>query len=166
MVSSCSERGMGMTHRQVRTLVGRGLAAVAVALSFTAIAPAHASPVADDPGTAPARHSIERLAPLLAPRFVLHHEAPAADGHDRFTVAPLDGRIELAASTNGSLVSAFAWYLEHVAHGEIGRGPDHIPASAPPPRAASTHETPYTWRYINNFTVGGYTTPNWTWPQW
>ncbi len=153
-----------MAHRLRRAVPG--FVALAMTVSVGVATPAKAAPIRDDPGTGPARQSIERLAPHLADRFVLRHEQPAADGHDRFTVAPDRGHIELDASTNATLVSAFAWYLENVAHGQIARGPDHIPASAPLPQSASTHETPFTWRYINNFTVSGYTTPNWTWPEW
>lgn len=145
------------------------LATVVTALMMTGLlapsaAPAPPSSLRDDPGTRPARAAITRLAPGLADRFVLRHQASARV--DTFEVSTERGRIVLEGSDNVALVSAFSSYLEREAGGQVARGPDHIPDAAPPPEAPLQEASPYEHRYINNFTVGGYTTPNWDWERW
>jgi Alpha-N-acetylglucosaminidase (NAGLU) tim-barrel domain/Alpha-N-acetylglucosaminidase (NAGLU) C-terminal domain/Alpha-N-acetylglucosaminidase (NAGLU) N-terminal domain len=150
------------------TRQGRVVASVvAAAMSTGLVVPtstAAAAPLRDDPDTGAARAAITRLAPRLAHRFVL--ERSHGDGQDQFTISGRSGKIILEASSNVALVSAFSDYLERVAGGQVARGPDHIPAQAPSPAAPFTATSPYRYRYINNFTVGGYTSPNWTWQQW
>ena len=79
------------------------------------------------------------------------------DGRDQFTVSGQSGKIVLTGSSNVALVSAFSAYLERDADGQVARGPDHISAQAPTPATPITATSPYQYRYINNFTVNGYT---------
>jgi hypothetical protein len=157
-------RGHRRTLRSHATAGATVLAMVGSVLTAASAAQAAAPNPQDGPGTEPARQAIERLAPQLADRFVLHRKD--FGGSDGFTIGTDRGMVSLAGNTNASLISAFSRYLEDDANGQIARGPDHIPNSAPPPRQTSTVTSPYKYRYINNFTVAGYTSPNWDWTQW
>lgn len=150
--------------RLVRHLVACA-GAVTLAIGAAPASPALAAPLRDDPGTGAARAAITRLAPRLADRFVLRHE-DAGSSADAFTVSASGGRIVLSGSSDVALVSAFDSYLQTTAHGQIARGPDNIPRSAPLPATAVHESSPYTYRYIYNFTVGGYTSGYWNWPRW
>lgn len=150
----------------VVVLVG-GAGLLAPTATAAPLAPtATAASLRDDPGTAAARAALVRLAPHLQQRFVLHHSVAAGAAGGAFTISRERGHVALSGSSNVALVSAFSWYLENVAHGQIARGPDNIPTHAPLPQATIHKTSPFQYRYLNNFTVGGYTTPNWDWAQW
>ncbi|MEU2428338.1 alpha-N-acetylglucosaminidase C-terminal domain-containing protein [Streptomyces sp. NPDC007861] len=136
-----------------------------------------------DGRAAPARRSVARLAPSLADAVGLRLEEPrpqecGADGGEGFSIAPLDGRVDgrmdgrmdgrvlITRTTTVALVSGFHWYLRHVAGGHLSRTGDTVPAEAPRPDAVIVKSTPYTDRYIYNFTVNGHTSPYWTFAEW
>jgi hypothetical protein len=125
-------RGHRRTLRSHATAGATVLAMVGSVLTAASAAQAAAPNPQDGPGTEPARQAIERLAPQLADRFVLHRKD--FGGSDGFTIGTDRGMVSLAGNTNASLISAFSRYLEDDANGQIARGPDHIPNSAPPPR--------------------------------
>ena len=158
----------------IAALVGTGVAGPAASTEAAgsghaddgpaATAPSVEEHLSDDPGTEPARAALRRLAPGLADRVVLDLE-PSPEG-DSFGVRAEGDQVVLEGTDNGALVSAFSHYLEEYARGQIARGPDHIPSAAPLPHEATRRTSPYEYRYFNNFTVGGYTTPNWNWERW
>ncbi|MFI1963358.1 alpha-N-acetylglucosaminidase TIM-barrel domain-containing protein [Streptomyces pathocidini] len=119
----------------------------------------------DGPGTGPARGAVDRLAGRFAGAVALRL-AEAADGADTFTLSTERDRVLIAGSSQVALVSGFNWYLQHCAHGHVSRTGDHIPDQAPRPAAPTTRTSPYQDRYAYNFTVNGYTSPYWTWPEW
>src|SRR5450830_1287929 len=142
----------------VVVLVG-GAGLLAPTATAAPLAPtATAASLRDDPGTAAARAALVRLAPHLQQRFVLHHSVAAGAAGGAFTISRERGHVALSGSSNVALVSAFSWYLENVANGQIARGPDHIPTYAPLPQATIHKTSPFQYRYLNNFTVRGYTT--------
>ncbi|MFC5804130.1 alpha-N-acetylglucosaminidase [Streptomyces formicae] len=128
---------------------------------------------ADDRAAA-ARRAVARLAPSLADAVELRMEERGAGGGEGFSIAPhdgrgdgrADGRVRITGTTTVALVSGFHWYLRHVAGGHLSRTGDTVPAEAPLPDAAILKSTPYTDRYIYNFTVNGYTSPYWTFAEW
>lgn len=119
----------------------------------------------DGPGVEAARRVIDRLAAPLSYQVTLIVEQGETKP-EGFTVSAVEGRVQIAGTTTVALVSGFHWYLTHVAQGHLSRTGDVIPAEAPLPQEAVRRETPYTDRYIYNFTVNGYTTPYWTFAEW
>ncbi|MFI6896862.1 alpha-N-acetylglucosaminidase TIM-barrel domain-containing protein [Streptomyces sp. NPDC050256] len=119
----------------------------------------------DGPGTGAARHAIDRLAAPFSYGVTLTLSAHDPEG---FTIGTDENRaVRVTGSTTVALVSGFHWYLTHCAHGHLSRTGDVIPAGpARPPVEPVSRTTPYGDRYMYNFTVGGYTTPYWTFDAW
>ncbi|MGZ3518998.1 MAG: alpha-N-acetylglucosaminidase TIM-barrel domain-containing protein [Vulcanimicrobiaceae bacterium] len=139
---------------------------VLASISAGSLAPTAAPVIADGPGTQAARAALDRLAPQIADRFVLQRERADAHAVDSFTISARGDRVALAGSSPVAILSAFSWYLEHVAHGQISREGVNLPATPPLPTAPIHEESAYRYRYAYNFTVFGYTAPYWNWNQW
>ncbi|WP_171906722.1 alpha-N-acetylglucosaminidase TIM-barrel domain-containing protein [Jiangella alba] len=119
----------------------------------------------DGRGTEAARAALDRLAPRIAHRFVLELEPPTDEGGS-FTIEARNNRIVLAGSDNVAILSAFDYYLENIAHGQISRMGDNIPVRLPAPAEPIRKSTAYQIRDAYNFTVAGYTYPFWDWEEW
>ncbi len=151
------------------TTGARGLLAVILLASVLVAPPARAetargAAAAFDP--APAKDAIARLAPRYAGQIAVR--ALDGSGKERFEIAGRAGRIELAGTSPTAITAAFDHYLRYVAHGQVSWNGDqlNLGATLPAPTAPITRESPYTHRYMYNFTQFGYTSPYWDWPRW
>ncbi|MGZ6218352.1 MAG: alpha-N-acetylglucosaminidase N-terminal domain-containing protein, partial [Vulcanimicrobiaceae bacterium] len=119
---------------------------VLASISAGSLAPTAAPVIADGPGTQAARAALDRLAPQIADRFVLQRERADAHAVDSFTISARGDRVALAGSSPVAILSAFSWYLEHVAHGQISREGVNLPATPPLPTAPIHEESAYRYR--------------------
>ncbi|MFI6688212.1 alpha-N-acetylglucosaminidase [Streptomyces sp. NPDC050485] len=126
---------------------------------------------AADAGSVAARGPAARALARLLPRHreqVTFRTAARAAGRDRFRVSGGAGRILVEGSTPAVQLTAFHWYLRHVAHahiswaGEQTRLPDRLPAVPEPIErtAGVTH------RFVFNDTNDGYTGAYRDWAYW
>ncbi|NJP99696.1 alpha-N-acetylglucosaminidase [Streptomyces zingiberis] len=132
---------------------------------------AHARAGAARPGeppfdTVPARSALERLLPGHADQFTLE---PLAGGPDRFRVgAGPDGRVEVAGTGPGTLLTGVHWYLKYVcrAHLSWSGVQAELPGRLPAPARPLTRSATVTHRFALNDTHDGYTAPYADWPRW
>ncbi|MCP2169797.1 alpha-N-acetylglucosaminidase TIM-barrel domain-containing protein [Goodfellowiella coeruleoviolacea] len=148
-------------------LVGAGAAAVAGLVPLGTRRAAAAPSTVD--GDA-ARAAITRLLggdTARASQFTLA-SLPADGDADRFTIGGSTGQVALAGTSTVALVSAFHWWLKHVANAHLSWNGDQLalPERLPAPAEAITRRTELTDRYAYNFCVFGYTAPYWSWSDW
>lgn len=116
-----------------------------------------------------ARDAMARLAPGFWSAHGRHItvELRTAD-HDTYRFAADGDGLRLTGNSIGSLVTGFRHYLESVGCGHISRGGswERVPDTIPLPAEPLGRDNRCRYRYSYNFTVSGYTSPYWQWPQW
>ncbi|MBW2189206.1 MAG: alpha-N-acetylglucosaminidase [Deltaproteobacteria bacterium] len=93
---------------------------------------------------------------------------PSNEGHDVFELETRGNELVIRASNGVAAASGLNHYLKVFGDGHLSWGGDRTDLGPSLPRVDGVvRETcPHTNRYIYNFTVSGYTTPHWEWPQW
>ncbi|MFJ5547966.1 alpha-N-acetylglucosaminidase TIM-barrel domain-containing protein [Streptomyces sp. NPDC093225] len=123
-------------------------------------AKAGSSAVFDDSA---AEAALERLLPRAAAKqFALAPAARGADGRDWFTVSGRAGRITVRGTTPATQLTGVGWYLQHVAHVDIGWPGDslgRLPRVLPGVPTAVTRSAQVPHRYALNDTDDGYSGP-------
>ncbi|MEV7416791.1 alpha-N-acetylglucosaminidase [Streptomyces sp. NPDC089919] len=107
----------------------------------------------------PAEAALERLLPAHAGQFSLFPAARGADGKDSFTVSGRAGHITVRGTTPATQLTGVGWYLQHVAHVDIGWPGDSVgrlPAVLPAVPAAVTRSAQVPHRFALNDTDDGY----------
>ncbi len=126
--------------------------------------PSQGAPAFD---TRPVAGVLERLLPRHAAQLQLR-TLDSRDGHERFRISGVAGRIRIEGSTPGALLCGANWYLKYVAQLQFSESGDQVDSGGalPLPAAAIEMETPFKWRYALNENVDGYAAPYWDWPHW
>ncbi|MFJ6674865.1 alpha-N-acetylglucosaminidase [Actinosynnema sp. NPDC091369] len=155
-----------------RTFVRGSLAVVALAGVGAAAGRGSGPAAAAVPGPrdlVAARDAIARLLGAgAAAGFVLDGLVPEPGEADAFEISGSTGAVRVAGSGPVALLSGVHWWLKHVAGGHLSGNGDRValPARLPAPEGPSRQSTELVERYAYNFTVFGYTTPFWGWPEW
>jgi alpha-N-acetylglucosaminidase len=115
----------------------------------------------------PEHELLARLLHERASQFELGTIA-ADDGHERFRISAVNGRIKVDGSTPSAVLFGVNWYLKYVAHVQISTNGIRLGPSRPLPlpTEAIERETPYAYRYALNQNIDGYTSPYWSWARW
>ena len=92
----------------------------------------------------------------------------APDHAHSYTTSRCEERLVVEASTAANLVAGLTSYLETHGYGHFGRNGawSRVPHSLELPGAAVHGDSRCRYRYVNNFTVAGYTSPYWQWTDW
>lgn len=161
-----------MTRVTRRMLLGSAAATATGAVFATGAAGATTSAAFD---TAPARAALGRLLPRHAGQFrlvALGRGNGGKDGErsDRFRIAGARGRIEVAGTSQATLLCGVRWYLKHVCGvgvSWVGDSLDALPATLPaPPPGGIARRATVPHRFVLNDTNDGYTAPYADWSRW
>ncbi|HEX7018978.1 MAG TPA: alpha-N-acetylglucosaminidase [Gemmatimonadaceae bacterium] len=157
------------------TLAARQLAAVAPVAAQSTNGLARPAPRAEAPLRA-AQALIQRVVPGHATDFIVEPLGSAVgdassgghDEHDVFEVESRGHKIVLRGSSGVAVASALNWYLEHVAHVDLGvpSHPVHLATPLAPVREKIRVVSPYRDRYFFNYCTFSYSMAWWDWPQW
>src|SRR5579862_117199 len=126
----------------VRASLG-ALLALCSSLALPA-APARAAPAFE---LSAVRGVLQRVLPAQAAQFELATLA-ASPGHERFRIAGVAGRIQVAGSTPSAVLFGVNWYLKYVAQLQVSSAGDQLQhaGALPAPPAPIELETPYRYR--------------------
>lgn len=125
----------------------------------------------DEGGDGAPRSPEQELVTRLLPQYeaqVRVESIPPNESRDSFELETRDGKLVIRGSNGVAVASGLNHYLERFGNGHLSWGGDRIDLGetlAPVEgvvRRTSSHE----YRYIYNFTVSGYTSPHWGWPEW
>lgn len=116
-----------------------------------------------------AREAMTRLAPPFMTRYndqIILELTDAAT--DNYSFHSDHGQLKLSGNSTLSLVTGFSRYLTETNCGHINRCGSwlDVPDTLPLPSRTISGHTKHRYRVVNNFTVGGYTSAYWQWPQW
>ncbi|MGH8879958.1 MAG: alpha-N-acetylglucosaminidase TIM-barrel domain-containing protein, partial [Stackebrandtia sp.] len=113
--------------------------------------------------------AMRRLAPQLLDAHEQKFTVDVTGGDaDEYRFAAQDGKLALSGNSVGSVLNGFRDYLETSRIGHFSRGGNRadVPETLPLPAEPVSRTSPHRYRYSTNFTVTGYTSPYWQWPQW
>ncbi|MBA0050118.1 alpha-N-acetylglucosaminidase [Streptomyces sp. AJS327] len=111
-----------------------------------------------------AEAALRRLVPDHAEQFRLS----PLEGAERFRVAGDAGRVEIAGSTAGTLLTGVHWYLKYScgAHVSWSGSRPRLPRQLPAPAAREERKATVPVRFALNDTHDGYTAPYADWAHW
>ncbi|MFI8943795.1 alpha-N-acetylglucosaminidase TIM-barrel domain-containing protein [Streptomyces syringium] len=153
-----------MTDLSRRLLLGTA-GAIGAGAAVGALSPAAAGEAARPFAVAPARAALERLLAGHAEQFRLR---ALTGGEERFEVTGEAGRIEVAGTSAGVLLTGVHRYLRDVCRVHLGwraRRPA-LPRTLPAPARPLARSTRLRHRFALNDTNDGYTFPYADWPYW
>ena len=115
----------------------------------------------------PERQVLARLLGERAAQFELGR-IESSDGHERFRLSAVRGRIRVDGSTPSAVLFGVNWYLKYIAHVQISTNGIRLGVAAtwPLPAAIIEKQTRYAYRYAQNQNADGYTAPYWHWARW
>lgn len=152
----------------MRTFSRRNFVLGTAATAFLATGVRGVASAAVPADTPAVRAAIARLLGRSADQFTLRQLTPRTGETDAFEIGGAPGAITLAGTSPVATLSAFHWWLKHVANGHLSTNADRValPPTLPAPSAVIRQSTELAERYAYNFTVFGYTSPWWTWSEW
>lgn len=94
-------------------------------------------------------------------------EGLQADGKEVFRISGRKGKPLVEGSSMSALTAGIGWYLNHVAH--INLGWNNLTTrfgKLPVPTQTETHACDADYRYYLNYCTFGYSMTSWTWERW
>jgi alpha-N-acetylglucosaminidase len=124
-----------------------------------------------DDGEAPSDEAGRALVSRLLPGYddqIDVVKIPPEEGNEVFELETRGGKLVIRGSNGVAMASGLNHYLKHFGNGHLSWGGDRVDlgATLPPVDGLVRSKSTHAYRYIHNFTVSGYTTPHWDWPQW
>lgn len=94
----------------------------------------------------------------------------SSTGKDQFAIEQKEGKIEITGPNGISLASGFNYYLKNYAHVNYdpiqGEKDIEMPEQLPKVESRVVKETPYDYKYLNNFCTPSYTYAFWNWDEY